>query len=133
MIFGLATETRRAAPPVPDGGTARQVRRRRALRRSLTGWAFAGPATLLVVGLSIFPAGWAFLISRTKWNGIAPARDVGWGNYQTMTQDPELSAAVGHTLSPTALFVPSSILLGMLVAVALNRKIRLVGFYRTCI
>ena len=33
----------------------------------------------------------------------------------------------------TALFVPSSILLGMLIAVALNRKIKFIGFYRTCI
>ncbi|HKT01819.1 MAG TPA: sugar ABC transporter permease, partial [Rugosimonospora sp.] len=105
----------------------------RGVRRTATGWAFAGPATLIVVGLSIFPAVWAFLISRTKWNGIAPARAVGWGNYRTMAQDPELRAAVGHTVWLTVLFVPSSILLGMLVAVALNRRIRLVGFYRTCI
>jgi multiple sugar transport system permease protein len=130
MTFGFATD--RPAPP-------RVVRRpaargwRRGLRRAATGWAFAGPATAIVVGLSVFPAAWAFLISRTKWNGISPARDVGWGNYQTMAQDPELAAAVGHTLWLTALFVPSSILLGMLIAVALNRKIRFSGFYRTCI
>ncbi len=130
MTFGLATS--RTAPPRPVAA-APSRRWQRGIRRAVTGWAFAGPATFLVVGLSIFPAVWAFLISRTRWNGIAPARDVGWGNYQTMTQDPELASAVGHTLWLTALFVPSSILLGMLVAVALNRKIRLVGFYRTCI
>ncbi len=33
-------------------------------------------------------------------------RDVGWGNYQRMAQDPDLRAAVGHTLVLTALFVP---------------------------
>jgi multiple sugar transport system permease protein len=130
MTFGLATS--RVAPPRPVS-TPSSRRRRRGLRRTATGWAFAGPATFLVIGLSIFPAVWAFLISRTKWNGISPARDVGWRNYQTMTQDPELSAAVGHTMWLTALFVPSSILLGMLIAVALNRRIRFVGFYRTCI
>ncbi|MEN3304360.1 MAG: multiple sugar transport system permease protein [Micromonosporaceae bacterium] len=129
MTFGLATS--RVAPPRPVSTPLR--RRRRGLRRAATGWAFAGPATFLVIGLSIFPAAWAFLISRTKWNGISPARDVGWRNYQTMAQDPELAAAVGHTIWLTALFVPSSILLGMLIAVALNRRIRFVGFYRTCI
>ncbi|WP_027347163.1 carbohydrate ABC transporter permease [Hamadaea tsunoensis] len=111
----------------------RPRRKPRRLRRALTGWAFAGPATLLILGLSVFPAVWAFVISRTKWNGIAPAKPVGWGNYETMAQDPQAAAAVGHTLWLTALFVPSSILLGMLVAVALNQKIRLVAFYRTCI
>jgi multiple sugar transport system permease protein len=130
MTFGLATG-RTAAPRAVS--TPPYSRWRRSLRRAATGWAFAGPATFLVIGLSVFPAAWAFLISRTKWNGISPARDVGWGNYQTMAQDPELSAAVGHTMWLTALFVPSSILLGMLIAVALNRRIRFVGFYRTCI
>jgi multiple sugar transport system permease protein len=123
--------TPRARPEPPESRPS--GRRGRAIRRSLTGWAFAGPATLLVVGLSIFPAVWAFFISRTKWNGIAPARDLGWRNYQRIIEDPDAIAAARHTLTLTALFVPGSILLGMLIAVALNRKIRLIGFYRTCI
>jgi multiple sugar transport system permease protein len=102
-------------------------------RRALTGWAFAGPATVVVVGLSLFPAVWAFFISRTRWDGIAPARQLGWRNYQRMVQDPDLVAAARHTLVLTAVFVPATVLLGMLVASALNRKIRLIGFYRTCI
>ena len=107
--------------------------RRRALRRAATGWAFAGPATIIVVGLSIFPAIWALIISFTKWNGIAPAVGVGLHNYQVIANDPELAAAARQTVLLTALFVPGSVLLGLLVAVALNQKIRLVGFYRTCI
>ena len=39
-----------------------------------------------------------------------------------MVDDPDLRAAVRHTLLFTALFVPASILLGMLIAVALNRR-----------
>ena len=130
MKFGFAGAT----PPVAKTAAIRsRTGWRRGTRRAATGWAFAGPATFIVFGLSIFPAVWAFVISRTKWNGIAPAKNVGWRNYQTMAQDPELSAAVRHTIWLTALFVPSSILLGMLIAIALNRKIKLVGFYRTCI
>src|SRR6185369_2468350 len=72
------------------------VRRRGALARGLTGWAFAGPGTMLVVGLSIFPAVWAFLISRTRWNGIAPPKQLGWTNYQLMADDPELWESVRH-------------------------------------
>ena len=37
----------------------------------------------------------------------------------------------GHTLVLHGLFVPGSILLGILIAVALNQRIRLIGFYRT--
>ncbi|MEU4163841.1 sugar ABC transporter permease [Actinoplanes sp. NPDC026670] len=120
-----------AIPRTP--AAAQRAPRTRALQRHLTGWAFAGPATVIVVGLSIFPAVWAFFISRAKWNGIAPATDVGWRNYELLVQDPDMIAAARHTLLLTALFVPGSIVLGILIAIALNQKIRLIGFYRTCI
>jgi multiple sugar transport system permease protein len=99
----------------------------------LTGWAFAGPATLVVVGLSLFPAVWAFFISRTRWNGIAPPTDVGWRNYERIAQDPDFAAAAQHTLVLTAVYVPASVALGLLIATALNRPLRFIGFYRTCI
>jgi multiple sugar transport system permease protein len=111
----------------------RPGRGRRVFTGTVTGWAFAGPATALVAGLSVFPAVWAFLISRQKWNGITAPKPLGWRNYQTLAQDGELYAAARHTVVFTGLFVPSSVLLGMLLAVALNRRIRFVGFYRTCI
>jgi len=88
---------------------------------------------MLVVGLSIFPAVWAFLISRTRWNGIAPPKQLGWTNYQLMADDPELWESVRHTFVLAALFVPSSILIGLTVAIALSQDIRFIKFYRTCI
>jgi len=129
MATTFAVTPRTHAKPVP----AQRGPRGRALRRSLTGWAFVGPATVIVVGLSIFPAVWAFFISRAKWNGISPGVPVGWRNYQQLVQDPDMIAATRHTLILTAIFVPGSIALGILIAVALNQRIRLIGFYRTCI
>lgn len=115
------------------GRGRRGGRGRRILVRQLTGWGFVGPAAVVVLGLSVFPAGWAFLISRQKWNGIADPRPIGWVNYERLAADPKLASAIGHTITFTALFVPISILLGLLIAVALNQPIRLIGFYRTCI
>ncbi|NUR93286.1 MAG: sugar ABC transporter permease [Nonomuraea sp.] len=115
---------------------ASAVHRRNPARRrgdALVGWAFIGPACLVIAGLSLFPAVWAFFISRTRWNGITDPVDLGWGNYERMVQDPNVIDAVEHTLLFTALFVPLSIVLGMVVAVALNRRIRFIGFYRTAI
>jgi multiple sugar transport system permease protein len=129
MAVTFAATPRAHSSPVP----AKRSPRRRALQRHLTGWAFAGPATAVVIGLSIFPAVWAFFISRAKWNGIAPATQVGWRNYRQLAQDPDMIAAAKHTLLLTALFVPGSIVLGILIAIALNQRIRLIGFYRTCI
>ncbi|WP_198954884.1 carbohydrate ABC transporter permease [Kineosporia sp. R_H_3] len=112
---------------------ARTTRVRRRLVGDLTGWGFAGPATFVVLGLSVFPALWALRISRQKWNGIAPPKPLGWTNYQLMASDPDLFSAVRHTVVLTALFVPLSLLLGLLIAIALNQPIRFAGFYRTCI
>lgn len=130
----MATEAR--VPVFASGGQRPLVNKLplgTRFRRGLTGWGFVLPATIIVLGLSIFPAVWAFFISRTKWNGISPQKPLGWKNYQVMVQDPDLRAAVGHTMFFTLTFVPASIFIGILLAMALNQKIRLIWFYRTAI
>ena len=107
--------------------------RRRRVFANLTGWSFAAPATLIILGLTLFPAAWAFLISREHWNGITPARQIGWDNYRRMMQDPDFTSAVDHTVLFTVLYVPVVLVLGMFLAIALNRKIRFISFYRTAL
>lgn len=111
----------------------RSVRKRRSLRESLEGWGFVAPATILILGLSIFPAGWAFVLSLQKWNGFSQAVFVGGANYAQIVTDSEFWAAVEHTTLYVFLFVPASVFLGLFLAVALNRKIRFIGVYRTLI
>lgn len=108
-------------------------RSRRRTGECLAGWGFTGPAVLIVVGLSIFPAAWAFVLSLQEWNGFSTARTVGTENYQEMLRDADLGAAVIHTLLYTAIFVPASVLIGLGLAVSLNRRIVLVGVYRTLV
>ncbi|WP_149203219.1 carbohydrate ABC transporter permease [Actinotalea subterranea] len=115
------------------GRTARRPARARARRANLTGWGFVAPATAVVLGLSAFPAVWAFILSLQDWNGFGTAEPVGLENYSAMVSDAELHAAVTHTVVYTALFVPASVLLGLLLAVLLNRRIVLIGVYRTLI
>jgi len=110
-----------------------RARRRRSLRENLEGWGFVGPALVIILGLSIFPAVWAFFLSLQEWDGFSDPVNVGLGNYTAMVSDSDLRAALVHTLVYTALFVPSSVFLGLFLAVALNRRIRFVGVYRTAI
>jgi multiple sugar transport system permease protein len=112
---------------------ARAPRPRRTWREQLTGWGFVLPASAVVIGLSIFPAAWAFAISRQRTDLISPAQPVGWDNYRLILDDPNAIEAARHTLFFAALFVPASVVLGMLLAVALNRPLRFQWFYRTCI
>ncbi|MBI5160069.1 MAG: sugar ABC transporter permease [Micrococcales bacterium] len=121
-----------AGHPGADHGRARR-RRARSLRELLTGWAFVGPASVIVLGLSIFPAGWSFLLGLQSWNGFTDPVFVGGANFAEIFSDPDFLGAVEHTALYTVLFVPMSVLAGLFLAVALNRRIRLIGFYRTAI
>src|SRR3954451_12010069 len=109
------------------------IRRRHATGAALTGWGFVGPGAVIILGLSIFPALWALWLSLEKWDGFSEATFVGGHNYQKLITDDDFWSAVQHTGLYTALFVPSSVLLGLFLAVALNRKIRFIGIYRTAI
>ena len=64
--------------------SVRRPPRRRRTGEALAGWGFVTPATLLVVGLSIFPAVWAFLLSLQDWNGFSTPEPVGADNYLSL-------------------------------------------------
>ncbi|HEY3408112.1 MAG TPA: sugar ABC transporter permease, partial [Propionicimonas sp.] len=136
----MATTTEIAAPPHPEShGQAvhrnrlsPQLRRTRR-RETREGWAFVAPAMLIILGLSVFPAAWALLLSMQKWNGFATPKFVGADNYVRLISDDEFIDAIVHTGLYVVLFVPASVLAGLFLAVALNRNIRFIGFYRTAI
>jgi multiple sugar transport system permease protein len=58
---------------------------------------------------------------------------VGLANYRAFTKDPFFKESMIHAAIYTALFVPLSVTLGLLVAVALNRRIRGIRWYRTAV
>ena len=122
-----------ARPTTPDATSSRRLKRRRGLMSALTGWGFVAPATVIILGLSIFPAIWAFVLSFQSWDGFSQATWVGGQNYVDLVSDADFWNAVSNTAGFTLLFVPSSVLAGLFLAVALNRRIRWMGFYRTAI
>ncbi|MGN6742063.1 MAG: carbohydrate ABC transporter permease [Amnibacterium sp.] len=118
---------------LPGRPARTRARRRGAVKRTFEGWGFVAPATILILGLSIFPAGWAFLLSLEKWNGFSTPTFLGVGNYAEIVSDQEFWSAFGHTALYVVLFVPSSVLAGLLLALLLNKRIRFMGLYRTAI
>ncbi|WP_231384173.1 carbohydrate ABC transporter permease [Cellulomonas sp. URHD0024] len=120
-------------PSTVGAATRRPGRRKERRRQALQGWGFVAPAMLIVLGLSIFPAVWAFLLSLQSWDGFSTPTQVGLANYRQMVTDAALHDAVGHTLLYTALFVPASVFLGLGLALLLNRTLRFMGVYRTAI
>ncbi|MFE2378483.1 carbohydrate ABC transporter permease [Streptomyces sp. NPDC059398] len=118
-----------------DPGHEQQLRglRRRRRSESATAWAFISPAVLIILGLSVVPVIWSVLLSFQADDLVTPSRWVGLDNYRALTKDPHFSQAVWNTLEYTVLYVPLSMLLGLVLALVLNQRIRLVGLYRTLI
>ena len=106
--------------------------RRRRLADNIAGWGFAGPAVLLILGLSFIPMVWAFLLSLTDSNLVGSGHYIGAANYHALLKDPLLAKAFKNTVVFTLLYLPAGIVGGLAVAMMLSRKIKLIGFYRTC-
>ena len=118
---------------IPDAAHKRRIRRVLGAKSAATGWGFVAPATIIILGLSIFPAVWAFVLSFQSWDGFSQATWVGGSNYSQLISDSDFWNAVGNTFGYAVLFVPSTVLAGLFLAVALNRRMRLMWFYRTAI
>ncbi|GAB3933182.1 sugar ABC transporter permease [Kribbella albertanoniae] len=107
--------------------------KRRISSDSATGWAFVGPSVLLILGLSVVPVVWSLLLSFQVNDLVSPSEWVGLANYKALVQDPAFGAAVQHTLLYTVLYVPLSVVGGLAIAIALDRKIKFIGLYRTLV
>jgi multiple sugar transport system permease protein len=97
------------------------------------GWAFASPAVILIVVFGIVPIVWSALLSLQKTNLLAPAQWVGLDNYRALPKDPLFRQSLTHSAIYTALFVPLSVAGGLLTAIALNRRVRGIRWYRTAV
>jgi multiple sugar transport system permease protein len=99
----------------------------------VTGWAFAFPAVFLILLFGIVPIVWSALLSFQRTNLLSPPEWIGLANYRALLKDPLFKTSVVHIVIYTALFVPISIIGALGAAVALNRRIRFVRFYRTAV
>ncbi len=98
----------------------------------LAGWAFVTPGVAIIALFGMAPIIWSALMSFQRNNLLSPSTPfTGLANYRQMVHDPIVAQAIQHTLIYTALFVPGTMALGLFLAVAMNRKIRFIAFYRT--
>lgn len=97
------------------------------------GWAFAGPAVLLIVVFGIVPIVWSAVMSFQRTNLLGTPEWIGLANYRALPKDPLFKTSVVHAVIYTTLFVPLSVAGGLFAAVALNRRIRGIRFYRLAV
>ncbi|MCS7222220.1 MAG: sugar ABC transporter permease [Anaerolineae bacterium] len=99
-------------------------------KKAVEGYLFISP---WIIGFAIFTAGallGSFSISLTEWNIVGTPKFIGLQNYQKMLED----KFFWQSLKVTTLYlsnVPINLVLGLLLALLLNQKVRGLGFFRT--
>jgi ABC-type sugar transport system permease subunit len=99
----------------------------------LAGWMFVTPAVILIAIFFLIPIGWSLILSLQANNLLGAHHWVGLANYRALSRDHVFRSSVGHTLLYTVIFVPISVVGALALAVALNRRIRGIRFYRLAI
>jgi multiple sugar transport system permease protein len=92
---------------------------------------FLLPSLLGFVAFVALPVVISLLLSFADWNLLASPEWVGWANYrQLLTRDPVFWRVVRNTAYFMAAIVPLQLLLGLMLATALNQAIRGALIYR---
>ena len=95
------------------------------------GYIFIFPTALGLILLNIWPAIQTAILSFQKTVGFGDTEWVGLRNYQKMFADGEVFQSLLNTLIYVVVSIPSIVVLSLLVAVLMNRKVKGLSIYRT--
>ena len=70
-------------------------------------------------------------LSFTKWDLLTPPTWAGVGNYASLVTDRKVLLSLTNTLKFSALYVPGVVVISLIVAVLMNRKLRGISLFRT--
>ncbi|MDR1949880.1 MAG: sugar ABC transporter permease [Spirochaetaceae bacterium] len=102
-------------------------------RNLRNGLLFCAPWIFGFFALQIYPIFYSFYLSATDYSGFGRAVFVGLANFKELFRDPMVGLAAYNTLYYTALAVPIGIVVAILLALAMNQKVREVPVYRAII
>ncbi|NVM45303.1 MAG: sugar ABC transporter permease [Candidatus Lokiarchaeota archaeon] len=87
---------------------------------------------ILVAYFVYYFIAWNFIVSMTDWEGLTqPENFVGFENYLRMFDDPIFWTSLTNNLVFMLVFIPSSIVIGLFLAILLDQKIRKESVFRT--
>jgi multiple sugar transport system permease protein len=103
-------------------------------RRAWAGRLFVAPNLAAVAVFMLFPLGFSLYMSFQRWDVFRPPKFVGLKNFQALfTSDPLFLIAIRNTVIFTLGTVLPTVLLSLVVAGVLNRKVRGIGVFRTIV
>jgi multiple sugar transport system permease protein len=103
-------------------------------RRAWAGRLFVAPNLAAVAVFMLFPLGFSLYMSFQRWDVFRPPKFVGLKNFQELfTSDPLFLIAIRNTVVFTLGTVVPTIIVSLVVAGVLNRKVRGIGIFRTIV
>ncbi len=123
-----AASTRAATRSVPEGKNS--FRR----NQQIFVWSVILPMLLFFAVFYVYPIISGFAGSLTNWQAFQnpeERRFIGLDNYIRLINDPVFQASVVNTFKYALIYMPLSIVLALLCALAINAAGRLAGFFRT--
>jgi multiple sugar transport system permease protein len=124
----MTTAAAAAAKPRPNRFRRLGRTERRNLRWGLT---FISPWLIGFLVFGVFPIVYTFYLSLTRYSGLREPILIGAQNYQRLVADPLFWKSAYNTLYYTLLAVPVGVVVAMLLAIAMNQKLREVTLYRS--
>ncbi|BBX73306.1 ABC transporter permease [Mycobacterium shinjukuense] len=107
---------------------------RRPGRRARAGRLFVAPNLAAVMVFLLFPLGFSLYMSLQRWDLFTPPRFVGLANFENLfTSDPLFLIAVRNTAIFTLGSVLPTVVISLLVAGVLNRKVKGISIFRTIV
>ena len=91
---------------------------------------FLGPSLVPLLLFTLGPMAASIGLSFLKWDLLRPPTLVGFANFTNVLVDPDFQAAVGHTLFFIVGYLPLVYIGGLLLALALNQRVRGLSFFR---
>jgi raffinose/stachyose/melibiose transport system permease protein len=105
--------------------TAPRKATRKTRHGGLVAWGFALPALLVYAGFLVYPALSSLWFSFTDWDGLSAGYNVvGLDNYTALPSDPVVRQAALNNLIWAVVTVVAPVVLGLVLAVILNGKVR---------
>lgn len=99
-------------------------------RTDWAGYAFLAPYLLIFITMIIIPLVWGINLSLQKADLFGPGEFVGFDNYRRLFENKIFLQTVGNTFKFVLLTVPPLVVMGLGLALALNKEARLPSILR---
>jgi len=102
-----------------------------ARKDELSGYLFIAPQFIGLLCFILFPVFFSLYISFTNWDMLSPVEWVGLQNYVKIFTSADVRKVMGNTFEYVLLYIPGTVILSLVLALALSTKIKGTTVYRT--